>query len=69
MSEIKEIVIIYLIAYLLVYIHSRAQTNNFEFIEFPIHWWAHFPTGYCPIDGGDFRMIGNLHLNYNFFVD
>ena len=38
MSEIKEIVIIYLIAYSLVYIHARAQTNNFEFIESHTHW-------------------------------
>ena len=48
--------------------HVRNKGNsyylfNFEFIEPPTHWWAHFPTGYCPIDRGDFRMISTISLS------
>jgi hypothetical protein len=38
----------------------------FVFVEFLIHWWADFPTGYCPIDRGS--EIPTIYCRSNWSV-
>jgi hypothetical protein len=40
-------------------------------IEFLTHWWAHFPTGYCPIDRAseDFNVLIREDVKVKPFTD